>query len=140
MSITEQTSPAATGTDPKAEVAALPQRLVAAWAEHDSAVFAQLFTPDGTMILPGVFCQGHEQIQQFMTNAFAGPYRGTRVTGQPFNIRFLGPDTVVMLTQGGVLAPGEEEVSAERAVRACWLAVRTDGQWRLAAYQNSPKN
>jgi uncharacterized protein (TIGR02246 family) len=137
MTITDQDTQPSTGADP-AGVAALPQQIVAAWAEHDAEAFANVFTADGTMILPGVYCRGHDQIRAFMTGAFAGPYKGTRVTGTPFDIRFLGPGVAVLLTQGGVLAPGETEVAEDRAVRASWLAVRGTDGWRLAAYQNSP--
>ncbi|WP_217628278.1 SgcJ/EcaC family oxidoreductase [Micromonospora nigra] len=137
--MTEQTEPAVTDAD-KAAVAGLTQRIVTAWAGQDADAFARVFTEDGTMILPGVYCRGRQEIQAFMTGAFAGPYQGTRVTGQPFDVRFLGADIALLLTQGGVMAPGETEVAPERGVRASWLAVKRQGEWQLAAYQNSPLN
>lgn len=119
-------------------VACLLHRISAAWADHDAATFSKVFTEDGTMILPGVHCKGRAEIEKFMAGAFAGPYRGTRVTGTPFELRPLSPDTCLMLTRGGVLAPGEESVVEGRGVRASWLAVRGEDGWRLAAYQNTP--
>lgn len=125
-------------SEDSAQVAGLPSRIIDAWAAHDAKAFAEVFTHDGTMVLPGVMRMGGEQIREFMSDAFQGPFKGTRVTGSPVSVKALGADAAVMVTQGGVLAPGEEEVSEARAVRACWVAVRTDGGWRLAAYQNSP--
>ena len=92
------------------------------------------------MVLPGHFRKGRDEIRAFMAQGFAGPYKGTRVTGQCLDVRFLGPDVALLLTAGGVLAPGETEVAAERAIRASWLLVRTPEGWRLAAYQNSPRD
>jgi uncharacterized protein (TIGR02246 family) len=123
-----------------AAVATLPQRIVDAWAAHDANAFADVFTEDGSLILPGVFRKGRGQIREFIAEAFAGPYQGTRVTGQPVDLRLLSENTAVLITQGGVLAPGETEVADSRAIRASWIAVKQDGSWRLAAYQNSPTN
>ncbi|MEU1228911.1 SgcJ/EcaC family oxidoreductase [Streptomyces sp. NPDC005828] len=124
----------------KAAIAALPQRVVDAWAAHDADAFAEVFTPDGSMIIPGVFQKGREAIRAFLTQAFEGPFKGTRVTGTPVDLRFANSDSGILITQGGILAPGETEPSAERAVNASWVVVKREGQWFLAAYQNSPRN
>ncbi|MFF8867326.1 SgcJ/EcaC family oxidoreductase [Streptomyces sp. NPDC015139] len=124
----------------RAAVAALPGRVVEAWARHDAAGFAQVFTTDGTMILPGVYHSGREAIEAFMSAAFQGPYKGTQVTGTPLALRFLCEDVAIVVTQGGVLAAGESTVADERAVRATWVAAKQDGEWLLAAYQNSPRD
>ncbi|MGA4844403.1 SgcJ/EcaC family oxidoreductase [Streptomyces sp. G45] len=122
----------------KAAVAAVPGRIVAAWADHDDAAFAQVFTPDGTMILPGVFKKGQDDIRAFMAESFAGPFKGTRVTGDPLHLTFLSDSCALLITRGGVLAPGESEVAPERAIRATWTVVKDQGTWHLAAYQNTP--
>ena len=116
------------------------QRIVDAWADNDGDAFAKVFTPDATLILPGnVYLKNREEIRQYMTKGFAGPYKGSQVTGVPVSVRLLRPDIALLLTDGGVLAPGETEVAPERAVRASWLLAKQDGDWLITAYQNSPK-
>ena len=137
MTITP-TAPAPTAGD-QAAVAHIPKRIIAAWESHDADAFAAVFTENATMILPGVFRKGRDEIRAFMSNAFAGPYRGTRVTGTPVNVEFFDGEHGVLITRGGVLAPGETEVAPERAVTASWVVVKRDGHWQLAAYQNSPR-
>jgi uncharacterized protein (TIGR02246 family) len=124
----------------QAAVAGLTQRLVVAWSHHDADAFADLFVDDGTMILPGVLRTGRAEIRDYMAQAFENEYQGSQVTGQPLDLRFLTPDVAVLLTEGGVLAPGDTEVTGDRAIRATWLAVKRNGQWQLANYQNSPRN
>ena len=137
------TSSAQVATDAAAEQAAItavPARMVAAWAKHDAAAFADLFAEDGTLILPGVYVQGRDAIQEYMTAAYAGVYQGTTVTGQPIGLKPLAPGAVALLTVGGVLAPGETELSADNAIRASWILVRRDTGWKLAVYQNCPRD
>jgi uncharacterized protein (TIGR02246 family) len=125
---------------PQAELAAVPARMVAAWAAHDANAFAHLFTTDGTLVLPGVYKKGREEIREFMAAEYAGRYKGTRVTGAPLDIKPLGDGAVALLTVGGVLAPGEKELSDDAAIRASWILVRRDGRWQLAVYQNCPRD
>ncbi|GIF07017.1 SgcJ/EcaC family oxidoreductase [Actinoplanes siamensis] len=118
---------------------AVPARLTEVWAAQDADGFADLFLDDGTMILPGVYAHGRDEIRSFMAEAFAGRYRGTRVTGSPIDVKVLAPDVVALITTGGVLAAGEQEVSAEAAIRASWILVKRDTRWALAVYQNCPR-
>ncbi|GAB3463664.1 SgcJ/EcaC family oxidoreductase [Actinophytocola sediminis] len=119
-------------------IASLTQKVIAAWAYHDADGFADLFIESGTMVLAGVYRSGREQIREYLKEAYEGRYKGTQVTGKPLGIRVLGPDSAILLSRGGVLEAGESEVSRDGAVHASWVVVKQDGEWRLAAYQNTP--
>jgi uncharacterized protein (TIGR02246 family) len=123
-----------------AEIAAVPGRLVSAWDAHDADAFADLFIEDGSLIMPGVYKTGRDEIRKFMAAGYAGPYKGTSVTGTPLEVKRLGAASVALVTVGGVLAPGEKEVSTEQAIRASWILVKDDGTWRLAVYHNCPRD
>lgn len=139
-STTATTNPPRDAAADQAAIAAAPARLVQAWAAQDADAFAELFLEDGTMILPGVYRRGRGDIRAFMTGAFQTVYKGTRVTGTPIEVKPLGPDAVALLTEGGVLRPGETELSATAAIRASWILVRRGDQWLLSVYQNCPRD
>lgn len=124
----------------QAAIAAVPAQMVQAWANHDADAFAALFTEDGTMILPGLYKKGRDEIRTFMAGAYASRYAGTRVTGTPIEIKPLGADAVAVITTGGVLAPGADKLDDAAAIRASWILVRRDDQWQLAIYQNCPRD
>lgn len=122
------------------EALSVPLRLVAAWARNDAAGVADVFTEDGILILPGdVYKKGRDAIRSFMAAAYAGPFKGTGVTGNPVDVRFVSDDVALLRTHGGILAPGEKEIAPELAVRSTWVTVKKDGTWQLAGYQNSPR-
>jgi uncharacterized protein (TIGR02246 family) len=122
------------------EALGVPLRLVAAWANNDAQGVADVFTADGILILPGdVYKKGREEVHAFMAAAYAGPFKNSKVTGRPVDVRFVGEDIALLRTHGGILAEGETEISDELAVRSTWVVVKRDGEWKLAAYQNSPR-
>jgi uncharacterized protein (TIGR02246 family) len=90
------------------------------------------------MILPGVFRKGRDEIRSFMAAAFAGPYEGTRVSGQPLQIKHLGETAALVITQGGVSPAGAAEVPQDQQIRATWVVVRQGTDWFITAYQNTP--
>jgi len=124
----------------QAAIAAVPARMVAAWAAHDADAFGDLFTDDGTLILPGLYKKGRAEIRAFMADGFAGRYKGTRVVGDPIDVKPLGPGAVALITQGGVIEAGQSDLSDAAAIRASWILVDRDGQWRLAVYHNCPRD
>lgn len=123
----------------QAAIGELTQRMVTGWAYGEAETLANLFVDDGTLILPGVYANGKEEIRAYFADAFEGKYKDTQVMGKPISIRALSADVAILLSQGGVLEPGETEVSEAGAIRASWLCVKRDGEWKLAAYQNSPR-
>jgi uncharacterized protein (TIGR02246 family) len=124
----------------QAAIAAVTQRVVAAWAAHDADAFSRVFIEAGTMVMPGVYLKGRDKIRDYMANAFASDYKGTRVTGSPLNMQFLSESSGVLLTEGGVVHPGENKPTSERAIRASWIVVKENGNWQLAAYHNSQRD
>lgn len=138
MKITTVNGTSAPSDSDLAELAEAPRAIMRAWGDHDGAAFAQMFTEEGSMVLPGVEVIGRPGIETFMSQAFAGPYEGTQVIGEPARAIVFGPDHVTLFTVGGVRAAGAAELSEKDKVRAQWTLVRTADGWRIASYQNTP--
>lgn len=136
----EATHPATLSAQEMAAVAEVPARMVSTWAKNDGGLFAELFVEDGVLLLPGVGCYSKKDIAVLMTERFAGEYRGSSVVGEPRGMRIINDQTVVLVTEGGVLTAGQAELSPEAAIRATWVLVKRAGKWQVLAYQNCPRD
>ncbi|WP_271217491.1 SgcJ/EcaC family oxidoreductase [Streptosporangium carneum] len=113
-------------------------RVNAAWAAHDADAFADAYTEDATMVLSGDrYFTGRETIRAALIQEFQSRHRGTHLLADIVDVRFIGPDAAVLITEGGVLVPGETVPAEERAIRATWTLARQGGEWFIAAYQNT---
>ncbi len=118
-------------------IRALFDRLYAAWAAGDADAFADLYTEDATVIMPGVFHKGQSTVRDFMAGAFAGPLKGSTGVDDPIDIRVVG-DTAIVVSKAGILMPGEREVPSDQERHATWVLSKQDDRWLVAAYANAP--
>lgn len=123
-------------TTTPAEIQDLLRRLYAAWADNDADAFASFYTPEATVVMPGVFHQGRATVREYMAAAFDGPLKGSRGLDEPQDVRVKG-DTAIVVSRAGILFPGESELPADRERVATWVLTRGDGAWSVAAYSNA---
>ncbi|MFF7889694.1 SgcJ/EcaC family oxidoreductase [Streptomyces sp. NPDC020794] len=109
-----------------------------AWNASDADAFVADYTEDASAILPGSYRKSREEIRESMKAGFSTFLKGSTTTDKVLNIRFLNDDAAVVVSETGILFPGETEVPADRLVVASWVLARQNGKWLLAAYQNSP--
>jgi len=129
-----------TTSSPTDSALSVIQAVYDAWADNDADAFAALYTEDATVVQPGIHKKSNDDIRTTRAAGFAGPLKGSRVLDKPQSIRLLGSDAAIVITEGGVLMAGQTELPPERLVRATWVLTKRDGQWYVAAYQNSPAN
>lgn len=122
----------------EAAVLSVPLRVRAAWDRNDADEVAQVFVENGSYLAGDEQLTSREQIREYLAAAFTGPYRGSRVTEEPVEIRLIAADTALAITEGGVLYEGETELPANRRVRTMWVITKQDGDWRLVSHQSSP--
>jgi uncharacterized protein (TIGR02246 family) len=116
----------------------VPERTTNAWASLDASAFAGVFTRDTKVVIAGTYLQGRDEVRSYISAAFSGPLKGTTVISSPVSIEYINAETGLVITEGGVLLPGEVDVSAERAIRGTWVLAPEDGEWRIRAYHSSP--
>jgi uncharacterized protein (TIGR02246 family) len=127
-----------TATLPETAVRDVVDGIAQAWKENNPNAFADAYTADASMILSGNrYMSGRETIRAVVTQQFGSAHLQTTLLQNIVDVRFLGPEAAVVITEGGVLAPGETEPAAERAIRATWVLAKEHDKWLIAAYQNT---
>jgi uncharacterized protein (TIGR02246 family) len=123
--------------DDEVALRGVPERTTIAWRDGDAEAFAAEFTDDSLVVIAGRYLKGHAQILGYITRAFTGPMKGTEVVSDPVSVSYLDTDTALLITEGGVRAPHEAAIPAERALRGTWILSRRDGTWGISAYHSS---
>jgi uncharacterized protein (TIGR02246 family) len=122
----------------EAAVRALYQELMDGWNQGTGDAFAAVFTEDGNLVaFDGTRFKGREEIAPFHQELFDRWMKGTRLVGEVEDVRFLSPDVALMHAVGSTVMRGKTEPSPERDSIQTLVAVRQDGEWRLAAFQNT---
>jgi len=138
MSIRPDRGETAANTADEAAVRDLYRRLMDGWNRGSGAAFAAAFMEDGDLVaFDGTHFEGREEIAPFHQDLFDKWMKGTRLVGKVKDVRFLSPDIALMHAVGGTVMHGKSEPSPERDSIQTLVAIRQDGEWRLAAFQNT---
>lgn len=126
-----------TSEDEKA-VLTVPQRIQDGWRRNDADFFASHFVENGSLLMQDNQLTSREQIREYMAAGFESYFKGARVTGWPLAVRFLSDGVAMAVTEGGIILDGETEIAPSRRIRAVWVVVERDGEWKLFSHQSSP--
>lgn len=126
-----------TATD-EAPIAALYQQLLDAWNRRDAAGFAAQFVEDANVVgFDGSQMNGRTEIETTLRRIFSDHQTG-RYVGKIREVRFLTPDVAVLRAISGLVSAGQTDLNPATNAIQSLVAVRLDGQWRIAHYQNTP--
>jgi uncharacterized protein (TIGR02246 family) len=129
---------AANDSADEAAVRALYQQLMDGWNQGSGDAFAAVFTEDGDLIgFDGTHFKGRQEIAPFHQQLFDKWLKRSRLVGQVKDVRFLSPDVALMHAVGGTVMRGKSKPVPERDSIQTLVATRQDGEWRLAAFQNT---
>jgi uncharacterized protein (TIGR02246 family) len=133
----EQATGAGADTDESA-VRGLYEELMDGWNRGSAEAFAAPFCADGDLVgFDGTHLRGREEIVAFHRPLFDKWLKGTRLVGRVESLRFVARDVALMHALGGTVMRGRSEAAPERDSVQTLVAVRRDGEWRLAAFQNT---
>jgi uncharacterized protein (TIGR02246 family) len=119
-------------------VLSVPLRVRGAWDRNDADAIADVFTENGSMLFGDEQLTSREAIRSYLTDIFAGSYRGSKVEDDPVDIQAITENVALVISEGGVVRSGESSLPAGRSNRTTWVVVRERGEWRLFSYQSSP--
>jgi uncharacterized protein (TIGR02246 family) len=110
----------------------------AAWAAGDADGMVADYTANATAIMTGSLRDSRDVIRENMAMAFQGPLKGTSTYNRQLSLRFVGDDAAIVVSESGILFPGQTEVPDAAKVNATWVFEKRNGKWLIAAYHNSP--
>jgi uncharacterized protein (TIGR02246 family) len=120
------------------EVSVLYTRALDGWNNGSGHAFAAPFAEDADFIaFDGVRFRGREEIARFHEPLLQTHLKGTRLTGQVIDVRFLADDIAVMHASGGTVLRGKSAPARERDSMQTLVAVKKSGAWQLVAFQNT---
>ncbi len=122
----------------EAAIRAIYQQLMDGWNAGSGDAFASLFEEDGDLVgFDGTHFKGRQEIALFHQRLFDMFLKGSRLVGKVRNLRFLTSDVAVMHAIGGTVMPGQTDLESERNSVQTLVAVKRNGKWSLAAFQNT---
>ena len=140
--MTESTGEHGTSSEPDAaDVAALDARLrglVDAWNAGDLEAYARPFTDDAVYVTYfGRKLIGRAGIIEGHRRVFDGAYRGSRLLNSRASYRFLRPDVVVAVQDGGVETVPGASAEQDRRNTLTYVLVKNDSEWQIASFHNA---
>jgi len=126
-----------TSTD-EAEVRSLYTHILDSWNRRSARDMAALFADDGNVIgFDGSQYNGRAEIESEIAKIFAD-HQTAAYVGKIREVRFLTPDVAVLRAVSGMVSPGQSDLNPAVNTIQTLVAVKRDGRWRIAVYQNTP--
>jgi uncharacterized protein (TIGR02246 family) len=120
------------------EIRALYRRLLESWNRRSAADLAALFEEGGEIIgFDGSLHSGRANIDSDLRSIF-DRHPTPAYVGKVRSVRLLSPDTAVLRAVAGMVPRGQHDIDpAVNAVQTL-VAVRREGKWWIASFQNTP--
>lgn len=133
-----ETSPLAEPSTDELASRSLYRRLLDGWNARDAEAMAAPFAEDCQVIgFDGSQMFGRAEMAATMGAIFADHLTAEYVA-LVRGVRFLTPDVAILRADAGLLPRGQSDLNPNLNARQTVVAVRRDGVWRIAHFQNTP--
>lgn len=124
--------------DDERAVRTLYEQVLARWNERNGPAMAALFVDEANVVgFDGSQIDGRTAIESEMTRIFKDHPTG-RYVGIVREVRVLNEITAILRAVAGMVPPGQDDLNpAVNAIQSL-IAVKRDGRWSIALYQNTP--
>jgi uncharacterized protein (TIGR02246 family) len=119
-------------------ICVLYRQMMEGWNAASGYAFACPFEENGDLVgFDGTYIKGRQEIAFFHQHLFDMFLKGSRLVGKVRSVRFLTSDIAVMHAIGGTVMAGQTDLDSERNSVQTLVAVKRNGKWSLAAFQNT---
>ncbi|MFK7692965.1 SgcJ/EcaC family oxidoreductase [Paenibacillus sp. HJGM_3] len=120
------------------EIRELYEALLTGWNERNAGRMAELFAEEGEMIgFDGSQVTGSAGIVDHLQPIFAH-HPTAAFVAIVRSVRALGPDAVLLRAIAGMVPPGKDDLNPAVNTLHSLVAVKEEGTWRIALFQNTP--
>jgi uncharacterized protein (TIGR02246 family) len=138
MNQNSQKLSSSSSTADETAICALYQQMMEGWNAACGYAFASPFEENGDLVgFDGTYIKGRQEIALFHQHLFDMFLKGSRLVGKVRSVRFLTSDIAVMHAIGGTVIAGQTDLDPERNSVQTLVAVKRNGKWSLAAFQNT---
>ena len=120
------------------DVRSLYREILTRWNSRNAGALADLFGADANIVgFDGSPLNGRGEIASSLAGIFADHPTASYV-GKVREVRFLTPDVAVLRAVAGMVPPGQSDLNPAVNAIQTLVAVKRDGRWHGAVYQNTP--
>lgn len=120
------------------EVQMLYRQLLEAWNNRNARGMSELFAEDGEMIgFDGSQSMGRDEILLHLEPIFEH-HPTAKFVSKLRSVHFLGPDAAMLRAIAGMVPPGQTELNPKVNTHQTLVADKTEGEWRIQLFQNTP--
>jgi len=120
------------------KINSLYRDLLKAWNRQSAQDFAKLFLEKGYIIgFDGSHVVTSTAIGSHLTGIF-GQHPTAFFVGKVRSLQFLTPDTALLCAIAGMVPRGQNDINPAVNAIQNLVAVQSQGQWKIASFQNTP--